>query len=56
MRHDRRANNADGDVEHGLIGDDVARLLQGRADFRRQMETDSALWGGFIRDAGIRME
>ncbi|MDB5415430.1 MAG: hypothetical protein JWR10_3765, partial [Rubritepida sp.] len=29
---------------------------RGRADFRRLMEADTALWGGFIRQANIRQD
>jgi len=56
IERDTRAVVATAEVTARLIAAGFEVRNRGRADFRRQMETDSALWGGFIRDAGIRME
>jgi tripartite-type tricarboxylate transporter receptor subunit TctC len=56
IERDTRAVVATPEVTARLLAAGFEVRNRGRADFRRQMETDSALWGGFIRDAGIRME
>ncbi|WP_421988750.1 Bug family tripartite tricarboxylate transporter substrate binding protein [Roseococcus sp.] len=56
IERDTRAAVAEPEVTARLVAAGFEVRNRGRADFRRQMEADSALWGGFIRDAGIRME
>jgi tripartite-type tricarboxylate transporter receptor subunit TctC len=56
IERDTRAVVAESGVTARLLAAGFEIRNRGRADFRRQMEADSALWGGFIRDAGIRME
>jgi len=56
IERDTRAAVATPEVTARLLSAGFEIRNRGRADFRRQMEADSTLWGGFIRDAGIRME
>jgi len=56
IERDARAVVAEPAVTARLLAAGFEIRNRGRAEFRRQMEADSALWGGFIRDAGIRME
>jgi tripartite-type tricarboxylate transporter receptor subunit TctC len=56
IERDSRAVIAEPGVTARLMAAGFEVRNRGRAEFRRDMEADAALWGGFIRDAGIRME
>ena len=56
IERDVSAVVADNEVSERLHAAGFEVRNRGRAEYRRNMEADAALWGGFIRDAGIRME
>ncbi len=56
LERDTLAALRDPDARARLQGAGYAMRDQGRAEFRRVMEADTALWGGFIRQANIRQD
>ncbi|MDB5376597.1 MAG: tripartite tricarboxylate transporter substrate binding protein [Rubritepida sp.] len=56
LERDTLAALRDTDVSARLRGAGFEMRDRGRAEFRRVMEADTALWGGFIRQANIRQD
>jgi tripartite-type tricarboxylate transporter receptor subunit TctC len=56
LERDTLAALGDTDVRGRLLGAGYEMRDRGRAEFRRVMEADTTLWGGFIRQANIRQD